>query len=226
MNLIYDEVLLSVPIEPYSINTIVLENPKSYRMIVEEFTIQNESNQGSLKIVDHGSSLNLSKSVLLILNPYLADLNSRKFLQLTYSEISDLVNEFPENQAVVLSSMADLLSKVCDRSRFDCLDFSTSPDWDTIFKTWGLRFDYAAPGLLSTLINYLKLAAGFEQFKCIVFVGLKPYLLCEEQEMLFKMASYLQVTIILIEAAEGSITDFENVTILDNDMCEVRYNRI
>lgn len=222
MRLLIDRLLLSAELNIDKATTIIIENPKAFRMVIKDLIEQENGQGGLLRIVEGDKELCLSKSAILVLNPYLADLNFRKFLQLAYSELQAMTGEFPEDQAVVLSAMTGYLSKICDQSRFDFLEFSAIPDWASVFKAWGLRFEQAIPGLLPSLIQYLQLAATFPQFKLIIFINLKQYLLPEEQFELFKMAEYLQLKVLLVESAQNYKSDREDLIIIDKDLCEIQ----
>lgn len=222
MKLIIDQLLLSIDLSPNKVTTLILENTEALRMVTADLIAQDNGNIGSLKLFEKDKPLSLAKSVLLILNPYMADLNCRKFLQLTYSELEEVGSEFSENQSEVLSKMTCYLSKICDQSRFCSLDFSATPDWSLVFKAWGLHFEPAVPGLLPSLIQYMQLASAFSQYKLLVFLNLKQYLLPEEQMELFKMARYLNMTVLLIESVQTEYSNLENLIIIDKDFCEIQ----
>lgn len=89
------------------------------------------------------------------------------------------------------------------------------------FADFRLSLDGMEP--MEALIEHLSVYAAFIKNPCFVLIGAKQYYETEEIEALYRIAVYKKWRLILLEPiAAARQLEFENICIIDRDLCILR----
>ena len=84
---------------------------------------------------------------------------------------------------------------------------------------YGVKIENETETVLDGLIEYIKILSQMMFVPILFLVNIKSYLSKEEVLELYKMARYHKVHLVLLESIEREIIDFEQLFIIDKDLC-------
>lgn len=71
------------------INTIVVENPKFFRTILNDLNAQTSGWEGGFSLYEDMKEKSIKKEIVLIQSPYIVSINERKIISKLYEEIKN-----------------------------------------------------------------------------------------------------------------------------------------
>lgn len=226
MKLSHSDIKKHIEIKENSINLIVIENQTFLSKFIFDLLQQMESNEGAFTLSQELKIFKLADKVEFILDPFRLEFNQRK-ISLKILEIvkKTVVNEenymkTKEIEGLLLEYLEGIIEKID-------IPISISPeiDFGLLFKNVSMKIENEKVSFLSQLVDYIKLIQGLLGINIFIFLNLKSFLTEEELCALYKEVNYCKIDLILVESREHPILEFEEILIVDNDLCEIYCDR-
>lgn len=212
-----------IPVSGDMVSSVMIENPKILRNIIEELYAQVSGEDGDWQMTENFKSLLISKSVELILTPFGLDFGQRKIMTKIYSDLEKLSVEpewFERTTEFRMQTQAYLQDLL--------LQYSVALTWDDMISTTALtkaanvQVDTEEMSCLDKILAYLRLFSELRLAKVFVFVNLKSFLTQEELLLLYREARLYKYALLCLENHQhDKIEDYEKILLLDEDLCEI-----
>lgn len=92
-------------------------------------------------------------------------------------------------------------------------------------KLFDLKIEVESETFLEKIIDYISTCSEYQNIKVFVFVNLKTFLSPEDLKLFYKYVFNNKIQVLLLENSEHYILNEEIITIIDNDLCEINYNK-
>lgn len=227
MRLVHSDYGIEMEIKENKVNVLILESPVLFANAVREFKEQCSNDNGCFILSDKEKIMRLDKIAEIILSPFTLECNSRKVIQHLYQEICDYANDnLQEETGRVYSQLALYMEKLIDGMPYS-LSYSMEENITGLLKLGNVKIEEAELPLLEELVNYIQLMSRLCAVKILIFVNLKCYLSEEELSLLYEIAFYNKIQLVLLENTQRASTqkflsDNENTCIMDRDMCIIQ----
>lgn len=219
MKLVNGEYGIKIEFAENEANVLVVENRKSMASIVMEFLKQYNGEEGTFVLSDD-KTLNISKNIELIVDPFSINFNNKKIINGLYSHLTETGNDcLIEDKSKINELIINILDKLFFQETYIGIEHNLDFQWADLFKFYGVKISEQYDSLLEKIVEYIKVISEFSSVKIIVFVNLKSYLNDEEMEELYTQAFYSKIHLLLIENNEYIKLQQENVIIIDEDNC-------
>ena len=202
------------------VNVLVVEKPNYMAKWVGELFGQLDKKEGSFELFDNDAAISIPDNIMLIVNPFSANVNERDVLNKLYAAMKKdaLGEDLYLNTNAFLSEIESNIRIFIERQPF--LLESDTPDISGLFKLLGIRFA-ASDSLLEKICDYVDICSEFLKIKLFVCVNLKSFL--DESEIIrfYSHINYHKKNILMIENVQRVVTKNEIIRIIDNDLCEI-----
>lgn len=219
MNLVNAEYGINIKISENIINELVIENPESFSSIVHQFIKGRDGLECDWLLSNKDKILKLDKFVEIIENPLILDFDSRKIIGRLYSSMQDISNENPigknEINSVVVKNLEDIISQL----PYDNISYNLDYDMSSLFKLYNVKIDISDNTLIENIVEYIKVLSFLCKINVVIFINLRCYLSKEKIIELYNMASYYNISMLLIEGSEREQLPDSRMVIIDNDNC-------
>ena len=220
MMLAQAELGIRVEFTENKITVFVIENPKMWRKVQKALIKQVLGEEQSWMLSNEESEVAWNKYVELILNPLLADENSKRILNKFLQSVQNVsVNEkrwmqYQELNRVIQNFFYDV------EMEFDFeYEIDESVDISKLAKAVGMHIVQEYDNDLERLIKYCILVRDLLKIQVFIFFDLKRYFSEKEIQDFYTEAMSRKWNIILFESSQFSILDEEKYYILDRDCC-------
>ena len=188
----------------------VVENPKMWRQIQKSFMRQILGEEQSWILSHEETEIAWNKYVELILNPLLADENSKRIL----NKFLQSVQNVSVNEKRWMHFFYDM------EMEFDFeYEIDESVDISKLAKAVGIYIVQEYDNDLERLIKYCILVRDLLKIQAFIFFDLKRYFSEKEIQDFYAEAMSRKWNIILFESSQFSILEEEKYYILDKDCC-------
>ena len=226
MKIVHKDFEYNIKINEDRINLIVIENKKAFLKYTEE--IYNQCNisdeMGDFVLSDDkGKELKISKCIDIIIDFYSIDINNKKILTKLYNQLSSIANENEMyiETGKINSRIIRYIDLIINESDYP-LEYNIDFNISDLFKITGIKFDISYENTLEKICDYMDVSSRFLGKKIFVFVNIRTFFEKEEIIELYNFAKYNKIFIIMIEnEISYKIDEYENVFILDKDLCEI-----
>jgi len=205
------------------INVLIVENQREFYNYIMEMKNQIEEGSGKFVISVDNEILDLKKKVDLTIDILSMNLNQKRIITKLYSILKNLsINEDCYLQTKIITSEVEkYIDEIVDLIDFP-ITYNKESILESIFKSLDIRFAYNHEFLLERVIDYIRIVREFFTVELFVFVNLKSFLVENDVKELYRFAAYEKIKIILFESTcRDVIKEYENVRIIDFDLCEI-----
>ena len=150
-------------------------------------------------------------------------LNSKKILNSIYKEITQIVKEELWMQEQELNNaIMDFLDRAVLKLPYELI-YEKNIDTQDLLKLYKLNLLENYDCLLEKLINYVKIISQVSFTKCLFLVNIHDYLSAKDLDMLYEIALYSDVSLIMIESHQREKSSYEHTYILDDNNCLIEF---
>ena len=204
------------------INTIVIENQRLYRDVINDLYQQSIGDEGLAVLSEEGKELSIEKNLEMLACFVPFEIN-RKNLQ--NKAISQIVQQATQGDNYIstmelLSMLEQYILDITNDMRCD-LTFSKF-SMDSIVKSVGIEFNEVYSSLPEKIIDYFELVTEFDRKKLFVTNNLRSYVDDDELELFAKSVLLQGYNVIMIESSEHSLIEHERRYIVDSSLCEIK----
>lgn len=224
MKLVHKNIEKHLEFEENKVNVLVVENSRMLFRLINELQIQIEGEDGAFVLSENGELLNISKEIELITDVFSLNLNERTSLNRLlnslagYAQSAEMINKSRELQIVLNEYMSELT-----QNEDLPVSFADEVNMQNLLKALGVEFESDYDNLCEKLLVYMRIMNRYFQKKVFVLVNLKTFVGEDELKDFYQNAFYEKLNLLLFENTERkSMDNAEEVTVIDEDMCEVR----
>jgi len=198
---------------------LVIENKPLLRNVILDFRRQINGDAGELVLSHDFEKVDMSKSAVLITNPFNIDFESKRMAGKITQTAIEAGNTFAEDKQKILCEINELAARISISMPFDS-SFSEMEDFGGIIKLLSFHFEAEESDVAGQLIEYIRMQREFFGKELFIVYNLKACLSEEELTAFYKTAFYEKLNILIIEDCQrGTPMDCENTVIIDNDLC-------
>lgn len=199
---------------------LVIEDRGYFSQFIFNLWKQCNGQDGGILLSEVSRSVNLDKSVELIINPFGIKFNDKKILSKVYSELENICNEYYIEELSSINTNIVTLLDLLEKKISYPIHFSLDLDLKGLFKLYDVKIEESEEGLLDNLISYIKLLHQACGVKVVVFVNLKTFLSKDMIKDLYQACFYEEIILIDIETYDfGKEIEAEQYIIIDKDLC-------
>ena len=103
------------------------------------------------------------------------------------------------------------------------LIYEKNIDFQDLLKLYKLNLLENYDCLLEKLINYVKIISQVSFTKCLFLVNIHDFLSVKDLDMLYEIALYNDVSLIMIESHQREKSSYEHTYILDDNNCLIEF---
>ena len=210
---------ISIELKENIVTSIIVESPSMMSKLVKDAMFQCDGQEGKWLLFINNELEKLHKYCDIIMNPFSIDFNNKKIISRLYQQLKEIGDDFIEQQTVINSSVIQFLEMLLERIPYSNLTYKIDFDLEQLFKLYGVKIENETETVLDGLIEYIKILSQMMFVPILFLVNIKSYLSKEEVLELYKMARYHKVHLVLLESIEREIIDFEQLFIIDKDLC-------
>lgn len=210
-----------IELEENTVNIIVLESPKCFRTFLFEIKELLQKSASKLCLSKDFEELSFDRFIHVVFSLELLDINNRKILGKILSNLKEFAysEEMYEKIMHILSEMFRYTDELLQSSELNLTydEFEV----DACLKSMNIKIESDYTDFLQLLCDYVDVVSEVLGFQIFVFFHLKEYL--EENELIefYKHCNYRKIHLILCENAMKNRLDFEKLTIIDSDLCQI-----
>lgn len=222
MKLLFDYLDTEIVLSEDKVMILEILHRKYLWRIIQDFILMNEEKQiEQVRAIDDGfCDVNLSGQILIIMNFFEIEINSKKNLlalnKYIRNELDDkAIDECAKLYQKIYFKLNSLLSELD-------LPIELTEDFDveTLLKAFKITFK-ESNSLLDNLFLLLDIEKIFRIHKLVVLVNTRQFLDTDEIQELEKYAIYNKVQLILIDCSSYGLPNiYENKLLIDSDLSE------
>lgn len=160
-----------------------------------------------------------AKNVDFVANLLDIDVNQKKIVQRLYEEIEGVLKQQLINELTGLNAnVVDLLEKAVFHVPYDVV-FEPRMDIGGLLKLFRVKIRNEDLELAEQVIHYIRLMHSILGIKLFVFLNMKMYFSEDELREIYKIASYENIQLLLIEGCQKNSLENEKLWIIDQDLC-------
>lgn len=199
---------------------LVIKNKKILYKILSNSDLQYEDSY--IQILDENyKELKLSDYVDFISSIINLDSNSKKNLNV-------LIRRIKKEEIEILRSTSEKINEILEECAKQIkinspinISYDIEVDEDDIIKLLSLSLQDDSPDLIDRINNYINISFELRGIKIFVFYNLLAFLEENELDSLIRTNKYNGIKIIDIENVEFKTSIFDNIKILDEDICVI-----
>lgn len=199
---------------------LVIKNKKILYKILSNSDLQYEDSY--IQILDENyKELKLSDYVDFISSIINLDSNSKKNLNV-------LIRRIKKEEIEILRSTSEKINEILEECAKQIkinspinISYDIEVDEDDIIKLLSLSLQDDSPDLIDRINNYINISFELREIKIFVFYNLLAFLEENELDSLIRTNKYNGIKIIDIENVEFKTSIFDNIKILDEDICVI-----
>ena len=224
MKLVHKNIEKHLEFKENKVNVLVVENNGMLFKLINELQSQIEGKNGTFVLSENGELLNIGKEIELITDVFSLNLNERTSVNrllnsLTgYTQSAEMINKSRELQMV----LNEYLSELTQNEELP-VSFADEINMQSLLKALGVEFENEYNSICEKLLVYMRIINRYFQKEVFVLVNLKTFVNEDELKDFYQNAFYEKLNLLLFESTERkSMGNAEEVTVIDEDMCEVR----
>lgn len=198
--------------------TLVIENGREYRNIVNDICWQTSYDEGGFVVADGNEVLAFSKACSVLTDIFNMDANDRKILSKLQT---DLVKEYAgaDEYYSVIEKINAFGVTICNNSEYP-LTFHDNVPLSDLIKFLGIRISEDEEGLIEKAVDYCVMIKKILKKKLIITVGFKDLMDEKECRQFQKMMKYNKIPMLMIERhTHPELDDPKKLRIIDKDLC-------
>ena len=199
---------------------LVIKNKKILYKILSNSDLQYENSY--IQILDENyKELKLSDYVDFISSIINLDSNSKKNLNV-------LIRRIKKEEIEILRSTSEKINEILEEYAKQIkvnspinISYDIEVDEDDIIKLLSISLQDDSPDLIERINNYINISFELRGIKIFIFYNLLAFLEENELDSLIRTNKYNGIKIIDIENVEFKTSIFDNIKILDEDICVI-----
>lgn len=223
MKLVYPNNNITIEFEEGYVNTLCIENPKTYAEMVGGLWNQLNGDEGGWLLSEKDKILQVSKYMVGIFNPLDLDCNERRVLGKVYTELNEIVlDKFHAEIAELNGRIVEFLDSLTE-----CVPYhmEVKPELDVggLLKLFDVRIENSSANLLEHVLDYLRVMHEICRIELFVFVNAKQYFSDAELNALYEFVIYEKIHLLMLEGVylRKIINPYEKCWIFDKDSCMI-----
>jgi len=212
-------------IDEEKISLINVYSNKLYSKLIEDLNnkIKGENEEDSIIILnDQGEEINYSKEMVMIIDYYNFDINSKKILGILYEYLSNYIKT--EQSYIIEKSINDLKAYIEVQVSDLPIEFSMKDDikYSDLFKMFDIKVDFSnRKSILERIEGFIDILKIMKICNVLILVNIKHFLTNEELIELYKYSLYNSIKLVLLEQGEESkLLPYEQVLQIDESFCD------
>ena len=199
---------------------LVIKNKKILYKILSNSDLQYENSY--IQILDENyKELKLSDYVDFISSIINLDSNSKKNLNV-------LIRRIKKEEIEILRSTSEKINEILEECAKQIkvnspinISYDIEVDEDDIIKLLSISLQDDSPDLIERINNYINISFELRGIKIFIFYNLLAFLEENELDSLIRTNKYNGIKIMDIENVEFKTSIFDNIKILDEDICVI-----
>ena len=224
MKLVHKDWNFSINFEKTKINTLVIENKKYFRNIIQKIEEELLLGEGDICVSEEETIIDFKKSVELVTDIFRLDINNKNIHTKIVNILKEIAIEEYTNVVEISNNITKYIDEIIFQSNYPIIR-SENIKIEDIFKIANLKVD-TTEDIMSNLLEYFKLSNELVGTRLFILTNLYKYLDEEEIRSFFYTCSINNICILNIESGKGDITiktdnNIEKIHIIDDDYCEI-----
>ena len=214
----YKGFTFKIEFEEKNIFSLVVENKRMYRKIIEDLVNNLNIEDGNIILSKNNKLIILEKEIFIFSDYFNFDIN--KFvLNKYYKELKNLSeNEFLNETLEIREILKDYINKLIDNNY--SLKFEDDLDISQILKAFSIKFE-RSEDLLLNLFEWLKILNEVLGYEVFFFINLENFLSEDELLEFSNFILYNKYKVVFLENFHRNKLPDDNLIIIDNDLCEI-----
>ena len=208
-----------IDLEDKSIFSLIIENKKLYRKIIEDL-INNISIDDGNVILSKNNKLIVPEKEIFVFSDYF-NFDVNKFvLNKYYKELKNLSeNDFFDETVEIKEVLRNYVTKLVKNEY--SIKLEEDLDISQILKAFGVKFQ-RNEDLLLNLFEWIKILNELLGYEIFFFINLENFLSDDELVEFSKFILYNKYRVVFLENFNrNKLFDDDNLIIIDNDLCEI-----
>ncbi|NLY09587.1 MAG: type II-A CRISPR-associated protein Csn2 [Tissierellia bacterium] len=206
------------------INTIVVENPKLFRTILNDLNAQTSGWEGGFSLYEDLKEKSIKKEIILIQSPYIASINERKIIGKLHEEIK---NDILSGEFEKFRQLESEILKFADEMTFNNsieLEIGNSIEIVDLLKIAGVKFreEIGNVDIIDKMAQYAIIMQQFINPTAQSYTNIKGMFMEDEWEDFIKELRINRVNLLLFENHHTyGEKEGEKIYTIDMDYCEI-----
>lgn len=208
-----------IDFEDKSIFSLIIENKKLYRKIIEDLINNISIDDGNIILSENNKLIVPEKEIFVFSDYFNFDVN--KFvLNKYYKELKNLSeNEFFDETVEIKEALRNYVTKLIENEY--SVKLEEDLDISQILKAFGVKFQ-RNEDLLLNLFEWIKILNELLGYEIFFFINLENFLSNDELVEFSKFILYNKYRVVFLENFNRNrLFDDDNLIIIDNDLCEI-----
>lgn len=208
-----------IDFEDKSIFSLIIENKKLYRKIIEDLINNISIDDGNIILSKNNKLIVPEKEIFVFSDYFNFDVNkfvlNKYFKELKNLSENDFFDETVEIKEVLRNYVTKLVENEYSIKLEEDLDISQ------ILKAFGIKFQ-RNEDLLLNLFEWIKILNELLGYEIFFFINLENFLSNDELVEFSKFILYNKYRVVFLENFNrNKLFDNDNLIIIDNDLCEI-----
>ena len=208
-----------IDFEDKSIFSLIIENKKLYRKVIEDLINNISIDDGNIILSENNKLIVPEKEIFVFSDYFNFDVN--KFvLNKYYKELKNLSeNEFFDETVEIKEALRNYVTKLIENEY--SVKLEEDLDISQILKVFGIKFQ-RNEDLLLNLFEWIKILNELLGYEIFFFINLENFLSDDELVESSKFILYNKYRVVFLENFNrNKLFDDDNLIIIDNDLCEI-----
>ena len=208
-----------IDFEDKSIFSLIIENKKLYRKVIEDLINNISIDDGNIILSENNKLIVPEKEIFVFSDYFNFDVN--KFvLNKYYKELKNLSeNEFFDETVEIKETLRNYVTKLIKNEY--SVKLEEDLDISQILKAFGIKFQ-RNEDLLLNLFEWIKILNELLGYEIFFFINLENFLSDDELVEFSKFILYNKYKVVFLENFNrNKLFDDDNLIIIDNDLCEI-----
>lgn len=208
-----------IDFENKSIFSLIIENKKLYRKIIEDLINNISIDDGNIILSKNNKLIVPEKEIFVFSDYFNFDVN--KFvLNKYYKELKNLSeNDFFDETVEIKEVLRNYVTKLVENEY--SIKLEEDLDISQILKAFGVKFQ-RNEDLLLNLFEWIKILNELLGYEIFFFINLENFLSDDELVEFSKFILYNKYRVVFLENFNrNKLFDDDNLIIIDNDLCEI-----
>lgn len=222
MRVVYDAI--ATPIEwqaDIEVPLIILENNQSFTQIIFDLKRQLEDRSFNVcEFYDENKKVIQAKNIKLLTDLFSLIHNDKIVQKFIEKELTKAIQEEHHSFQKLENYLIKVMSQFHGELLLD-IDFELEMTVKKLLKLFKFEPIVDRNTFLENILSYLTIHSKIREENLFVFVNLKSFLTTEDLILLYKECFYRNIHIFLIENKQYPKIKYENVYIIDENLCEI-----
>ena len=208
-----------IDFEDKSIFSLIIENKKLYRKVIEDLINNIIIDDGNIILSKNNKLIVPEKEIFVFSDYFNFDVN--KFvLNKYYKELKNLSeNDFFDETLEIKEVLRNYVTKLVENEY--SIKLEEDLDISQILKAFGVKFQ-RNEDLLLNLFEWIKILNELLGYEIFFFINLENFLSDDELVEFSKFILYNKYRVVFLENFNrNKLFDDDNLIIIDNDLCEI-----